>query len=69
MNHLNEPWKSLVEKMKPPTVGQLAKELGTSPRTLNYWANGERIPSNTAQIAIAALFKKHKLTYYIPCPF
>lgn len=55
--------------MKPPTVGRLAKELGTTPRTLNYWANGQRTPSNTAQIAIAALFKKHKLTYYIPCPF
>jgi transcriptional regulator with XRE-family HTH domain len=56
---LPEPWRSLAAKLGG--VQALAEALGTSRRTLDHWARGDRTPGGTAQVAISALFRAHHL--------
>ena len=54
-----EPWRSLAVRLGG--VGALAEALGTSPRTLDHWARGDRHPGGTARMAILSLFAAHGL--------
>jgi Ni/Co efflux regulator RcnB len=52
-----EPWKSLADKLG--SVGRMATELQSARRTVNQWANGERLPSRLTQVFIVATFIKY----------
>jgi uncharacterized membrane-anchored protein len=52
-----EPWKTLADKLGG--VGHLALELQSARRTVNQWANGDRVPSRLTQAVIVAAFIKH----------
>ena len=56
---LPEPWRSLAAKLGG--VEALAAALGTTRRTLDHWARGDRHPGGTARQAIRALFEAHDL--------
>ena len=52
-----EPWKTLADKLGG--VGCMATELQSARRTVNQWANGDRVPSRLTQAVIVATFIKH----------
>ena len=54
---LPEPWRSLAARLGG--VEALAAALGTTRRTLDHWARGDRSPSGTSRQAIRALFAAH----------
>ena len=53
---LPEPWRSLALKLGG--VQALADRLGTTPRTINRWANGKMGMSGTARKLFEALCRK-----------
>jgi hypothetical protein len=52
-----EPWKSLADKLG--SVGRMATELQSARRTINQWANGDRVPSRLTQAFIVSIFINH----------
>lgn len=53
---LPEPWRSLAAKLGG--VAELAKALGTVPRTINDWAAGVRVPRGPAWLLIQKVFQE-----------
>ena len=56
---LPEPWRTLAACLG--SVQALADALGTTPRTINGWASGNRRPTGTARLTIRMLFYSHRI--------
>lgn len=58
---LPEPWRTLAEKLGG--VQALANALHSSTRTINRWANGQRIPRGPALELIRQVFAAHGIEW------
>jgi len=53
------PWGALAAKLGG--VAALAAALHSTPRAVQFWATGERIPRGPARALIDALFQQHQI--------